>query len=406
MPSGVTEWIRWEIHPWIKDEQMVGVLIQSLVTTPEKDMQTEIEQLRFRQLLTSRMAVLGEMAGGIAHEINNPLAIISGYAERLRRLLSRGQLTEEAVNKVVNNIEQTVDRITFIIKGLKSFARDGDNDPFVPNFLSKILKDTIPFAEQKLAKNQIFLRLEPISDDIIIECRPVQISQVILNLINNACDAIQNLEDRWVEVKVEDYENEVRIIIIDSGSGIPKELAEKIMQAFFTTKEAGKGTGLGLSISKSIIESHGGVFYLDEYHKNTCFILRLPKSQSRPLTVNNFDEAGLTLNAWKQRLINLLQKIEATQINTKPCPLCLWIKSLENRYKDLPQFQDFKTQHDLFHIECATVGTEIESQRDLTLQKIFQVNSSFNKTFKDLTNSLAIFKVQIGSQKEGSNHAA
>lgn len=406
LSSGITEWMQWEIHPWIQDESIAGVMIQSQITTPEKDMQIEIEQLRYRQMLTSRMAVLGEMAGGIAHEINNPLAIISGYAERLRRLLSRGQLTEEAVNKVVTNIEQTVERITFIIKGLKAFARDGDNDPFLPNFLSKIIKDTVPFAEQKLAKNQIFLKQEPVSEEIIVECRPVQISQVILNLINNACDAIQSLEDRWVEVRVEDLENEVRILITDSGSGIPKHIAEKIMQPFFTTKEAGKGTGLGLSISKSIIESHGGVFFLEENCPHTRFVLRLPKSQSRPLSVNANEEAKSTINAWKQRLVNLLQKEQATQVSTKLCPLCAWINSLEKNYSKNPQFSELKKTHDLFHEECAIVGTEIETQRERTLQKIFQVNSSFNKTYKDLWNSITAFTNFASQDQENSDHAA
>jgi PAS domain S-box-containing protein len=407
--TGITDWIKWEIHPWIKDNTIAGLVIQSYITTLEKDMQIEIEQLRYRQMLTSRMAVLGEMAGGIAHEINNPLAIISGYSERLKRLLNRGQLTEENVNKVVTNIEQTVDRITFIIKGLKAFARDGDNDPYLPNFVNKIVKDTLPFAEAKLAKNQIFLKQEPISDNIIIECRPVQISQVILNLINNACDAIQNLEDRWVEVKVEDLETEVNIKITDSGSGIPKHIAEKIMQPFFTTKEAGKGTGLGLSISKSIIEGHAGVFYLDEKCPNTRFILRLPKTQHRPLSVSNGEEALATINAWKQRLINLLQKEQATAVETKVCPLCRWLKNLEAKYTGIAPYQDLVRSHEIFHSECQVVSSEIENFRDLTLQKIFQVSSTFNKSYKDLWNHIILLNICVTNNEkkdDGDSKAA
>jgi PAS domain S-box-containing protein len=405
--NGVVDWIKWDIRPWTKNNNIEGVVIQSYSTTNEKDMQIEIEQLRYRQMLTSRMAVLGEMAGGIAHEINNPLAIISGYSERLKRLLSRGQLTEEAVNKVVTNIDQTVDRITFIIKGLKAFARDGDNDPFLPNFVNKIVKDTLPFAEGKLAKNQTFLKQEPISDSIIIECRPVQISQVILNLINNACDAIQNLEERWVEVRVDELETEVNIKITDSGGGIPKHIAEKIMQPFFTTKEVGKGTGLGLSISKSIIEGHGGVFYLDDKCPNTRFVLRLPKSQSQPLTVTSGEDALATINAWKQRLINLLQKEQATRVETHPCPLCNWLTAQTNKYADIQPFQDLLKAHESFHIESEIVGTEIETKRDLTLQKVFQVNSSFNKSYKDLWNYLILFNTYVtNNETQDSNKVA
>jgi signal transduction histidine kinase len=111
---------------------------------------------------------------------------------------------------------------------------------------------------------------------LIINCCRVQLSQVILNLLGNSFDAIENLEERWVEVRCEKNEQNLIIKLIDSGNGIPSAIKEKIFQPFFTTKEIGKGTGLGLSLSHSIIKNHQGIFSLDENMKNTCFVITLP----------------------------------------------------------------------------------------------------------------------------------
>lgn len=116
-----------------------------------------------------------------------------------------------------------------------------------------------------------------------IEGRPAQLSQVILNLISNAVDAIMHQPEKWVELKIT-LQNEMIIFsVTDSGNGIPKEVAEKIMQPFFTTKEIGKGTGLGLSISKGIVEDHQGKFYYDENCKNTRFCVEIPIIQAKAI---------------------------------------------------------------------------------------------------------------------------
>ena len=109
----------------------------------------------------------------------------------------------------------------------------------------------------------------------------MQISQVLLNLFNNSFDAIENSDTKWIKHEVVYLENFARLEISDSGSGIQKALADKIMQPFFTTKPIGKGTGLGLSISRSIIEEHGGKFFLDETCPNTKFIIELPYFQQK-----------------------------------------------------------------------------------------------------------------------------
>ena len=108
-------------------------------------------------------------------------------------------------------------------------------------------------------------------------------SQVILNLLNNAFDAIENKDEKWVEVQTLQNKNWVEIRVSDCGHGIPKEIQDKILQPFFTTKEVGKGTGLGLSISKGIIESHGGDLTIDNEAKNTTFVARIPLEEASVL---------------------------------------------------------------------------------------------------------------------------
>jgi C4-dicarboxylate-specific signal transduction histidine kinase len=113
-------------------------------------------------------------------------------------------------------------------------------------------------------------------EDGQVNCRPTQLSQVLLNLLSNAFDAVSALSEKWVRLTVTQEEQKLIIKVIDSGNGIPSDIAEKIMQPFFTTKVIGKGTGLGLSISRGIIESHEGALFYDPSEKNTTFVIELP----------------------------------------------------------------------------------------------------------------------------------
>jgi C4-dicarboxylate-specific signal transduction histidine kinase len=121
-------------------------------------------------------------------------------------------------------------------------------------------------------------------EDFNIKCRPGELAQVLLNLLNNSYDAVQDLPEKWVRVNLDSFGSTIDIRVTDSGPGIPAEISSKLMQSFFTTKEIGKGTGLGLSISKGIVEAHNGNIRIDNNCKNTCFVVTLPKmGSSSPL---------------------------------------------------------------------------------------------------------------------------
>jgi signal transduction histidine kinase len=239
----------------------------------------ELELTRQTSVYSAKMAALGEMSGNIAHEVNNPLAAILLRAQGLRRLIDKDRLDTAAVSKAATDIETIVHRIKGIVDALRSFARDAQQDPLQPGSVRQIVRDTVELCAQRFSQHSIELSVGPIPEDLYVDCRGVQISQILLNLLGNAHDAVENRPTRWVRIGAEADERQVRIAVVDSGPGISPEVATRIMEPFFTTKEIGKGTGLGLSVSKGIAESHGGRLTYDPTPANTRFVLTLRRTR-------------------------------------------------------------------------------------------------------------------------------
>jgi C4-dicarboxylate-specific signal transduction histidine kinase len=237
--------------------------------------QRELEQTRQASIYSAKMAALGEMSGNIGHEINNPLAAILLRAQRLQRLAAKDKLDVDVVRGTAADIQATADRIRRIVDALRSFARDAEADPMRPESVHAIVTETIELCAQRFRHHSIELIVDPIAADLYVDCRGVQISQVLLNLLGNAHDAVESAARRRVRVTAEGDERQVRIAVTDSGPGIPPELRARIMEPFFTTKELGKGTGLGLSVSKGIAEAHGGHLTFDAGAAETRFVLTL-----------------------------------------------------------------------------------------------------------------------------------
>ena len=155
------------------------------------------------------------------------------------------------------------------------FSRNSDNDPKTEFDLNTVIEETLELCHEKFKNAGVPIHCDFTNSEKILG-HSTQLSQVLMNLLTNAFDAIENLEDRWVKIETLKSNQKIKIIVTDSGLGIPQEIIAKMMQPFFTTKEVGKGTGLGLSISNGIIESHGGRFYYDDFQKHTTFVIELP----------------------------------------------------------------------------------------------------------------------------------
>lgn len=237
----------------------------------------EIE--RSKSIQNAKLAALGEMAGGIAHEINNPLAIILCRAEVLLKYIESNQFTSEQGIKKLNQIIETCERIAKIITGLRVFSRNADKDPVQSIEINALFDNILSFCSEKFRLRKIKLERGSLSKLLVIECRTVQIEQVILNLLNNAYDAVESLPERWVCIDLKVLNKHLQITVTDSGNGISPTIVDKLMQPFFSTKTVGNGTGLGLSISKGIIEAHHGQLRYDSSCANTRFIIDLPLKQ-------------------------------------------------------------------------------------------------------------------------------
>ena len=143
--------------------------------------------------------------------------------------------------------------------------------------VSVLISNTCVFCSEKLKKNGVTLEIGELPNQLSVHCRGNQMSQVILNLLNNANDAISHLPEKWIRLEVEQTDNAILIAVSNSGPKIPPEVAEQIFRPFFTTKPVGKGTGLGLSISMRIMGDHKGSLSLDEFSAHTRFVISLPK---------------------------------------------------------------------------------------------------------------------------------
>ncbi len=234
--------------------------------------------LRARDRLhrTEKLAALGRLAANVAHEINNPLAAIAGYAEEARDQLE-GQEVDPDVERALRTIEEQAFRCKEILKRLLGLARSDQLD-LTDVALRRLARESVRLAESARRRGVDVQVEDPVDPDPgedpdgpTIRSDPASLQQVILNLVENAIDAaasdprVRAGQARpWVRVRVRATADEAQVTVHDSGAGVPAALRERIFDPFYTTKPVGRGTGLGLAISQSLVERLGGRISIDD----------------------------------------------------------------------------------------------------------------------------------------------
>ena len=236
--------------------------------------QKEIDLKIFNMKLihNSKLASLGEISAGIAHEINNPLAIINSAADSLLK----SRVNQEKHLSKLDMIKKSCTRINKIVTGLKKYSRSDSVIEFKKCQLSTIIDEVLILTQAKIKDYDVSLSCQ-LTIESGITCNDVEIEQVLINLVNNAVDAIKLKDDRWI--KIIGYENNTHVVLqfIDSGDGIPEHVRQRLYEPFFTTKNVGEGTGLGLSISKKILNDHNATIELINHTLGNCFEIKFNK---------------------------------------------------------------------------------------------------------------------------------
>lgn len=245
----------------------------------ESEMEKELNERSEKFFGHSKFSELGMMSAGIAHEINNPLAVIQARTTQLLRIYKNPEKQKD-LGDGLQQILYTSERINKTIQGVREFVHQDERAPLTEVNLKELFDNVLSFTGQRMKNHGISLRLYGL-ENFSVMCHKVQLEQVMLNLINNSFDAIEFLPDKWIEVSCHEKDGKVQIYFKDSGKGIPKEIAERIMEPFFSTKDIGKGTGLGLALARGIVEKHGGSLTYLSNCPHTTFLLEVPKVQGQ-----------------------------------------------------------------------------------------------------------------------------
>ncbi|MBY0316084.1 MAG: PAS domain-containing protein [Bdellovibrionales bacterium] len=250
---------------------------------------TEFKKLREQQMQHNhreRLAQIGELAAGVGHEINNPLAVISGYVQQIRILHQQRGLLDESSMAKFHKINIALKRITSIINGLRGLARVDAVEPHPFNVIDAI-DQCISLMRDVYAKYSINLVVEYDEPEIWINGDMGKFQQCILNLVTNAKDAVLSSLIKNISISVSIKDKHVYISVKDSGTGISEDIREKIFNPFFTTKPVGQGTGMGLSLTMSLVKEMSGELSVVCHNVGSEFTLRFPVF-SPPAVQNDF----------------------------------------------------------------------------------------------------------------------
>ncbi|MFV8751965.1 protein kinase domain-containing protein [Nannocystaceae bacterium ST9] len=250
--------------------------------TARKQAEAEKRELEAQMRQQQRLESIGTLAAGVAHEINNPIQGILNYAELIGESPTNAALVEEFAGEITSESN----RVASIVRNLLAFSRHEGEGPSAAVDLAELVDATLSLVRAVMRKDQIALRVAIPSGLPRARCRAQQIQQIVMNLVTNARDALNIAyagyhEHKWIEIRAEfRAPRTLRLIVEDSGPGIPSEVLPHVFDPFFTTKGRDQGTGLGLSVSHGIAREHGGDLTVDSrVGEGTRFFLDLPAAE-------------------------------------------------------------------------------------------------------------------------------
>jgi C4-dicarboxylate-specific signal transduction histidine kinase len=266
---------------------MIHIMDDLRETTEE--MQRREQELRDKQeqlVQAGKLATLGELTTGVAHELNNPLNNIGLFVGNALDLIQLGTADPERISSELDNAMHQVRKASEIISHLRTFGRAAPVSR-EPVLINDVIMRALSLMQEQFRLRQIDLNLKLCEDNPLVLGNAIQLEQVLINLLTNARDAVSLSALRLISIECVVEAPFVELVISDTGAGIPEGLEKRIFDPFFTTKEVGKGTGLGLSITYGIIKEHHGTIIVAKTPPGAgaTFVIQLPMSDYPPASI-------------------------------------------------------------------------------------------------------------------------
>jgi C4-dicarboxylate-specific signal transduction histidine kinase len=237
-----------------------------------------LSEAQARLISAGRMGILGEMATGISHEMNNPLTILRGYLFMTQDMLRSEAMSPDKLMELNLKSIQVSERMARIVKGLAAFANERERSEIESFCLRDCVERSLTFCRERLVSHGIGLILDDWSSEIMAMARPADLTQIVISLVMNAADAVERSEARWIRISARATYSRIILRIVDSGNGIEPKVAQKMFIPFFSTKDGGSGNGMGLSVAKTLINASGGDIRYIASEANTTFEIELVRS--------------------------------------------------------------------------------------------------------------------------------
>jgi C4-dicarboxylate-specific signal transduction histidine kinase len=265
----------------LEDSRKAMIHIMGDLRSTTQEMERREQELRDKQeqlVQAGKLATLGELTTGVAHELNNPLNNIGLYVGNVIDRLQMDELTPESALEDLEKAMEQVRKATEIISHLRTFGRSA-TVPFEPVDVDEVIERALSLMQQQLRLRAIEVDLDLCPDELVVLGNPIQLEQVFINLLTNTRDALEEVSKETKRIRISSSleRDRIEIVFADNGPGIPPSLAQRVFDPFFTTKEVGTGTGLGLSITYSIVKEHGGEISISQTPGGgATFTLELP----------------------------------------------------------------------------------------------------------------------------------